>query len=208
VQLLGLTGGIATGKSTVAARLRGAGVPVIDADDVAREVVSVGTVGLEEIVKAFGPNVLDRLGGLDRKALARLVFSSTAARATLEAITHPLIASRTSEYAAALESRGEPIACYEAALLVESGIADRYRPLVVCACPETLQLTRLQARDGLSENEAFARVRAQLPLSAKIAMADHVLATDGSMDDTRRRADELLARLCRQWNVDPARYGL
>jgi dephospho-CoA kinase len=207
VHLFGLTGGIATGKSTVAARLRAAGVPVIDADDVAREVVGFGTPGLEAIARAFGPSALDPRGAVDRKALGRIVFASATARRTLEAITHPRIAQRTSELAAELATRGEPIACYEAALLVESGTADLYRPLVVCACPRDVQLARLQARDGLSEPEALARIDAQLPLEAKCAIADRMLDTSGGVADTQRRTDELLKALCREWNVDWARYG-
>jgi dephospho-CoA kinase len=208
VHLFGLTGGIATGKSTVAARLRAAGVPVIDADDVARHVVGSGTPGLEAVAKTFGPGVLDCRGALDRKALGRVVFASHQARKALEAITHPLIAQRTSELAAELAARGEPIACYEAALLVESGIADRYRPLVVCACPNEIQLARLRARDSLNDEEALARVRAQMPLEAKVAMADHVVETSGDLTDTERRTDELLSDLCLAWGVDVARYGV
>jgi dephospho-CoA kinase len=208
VHLFGLTGGIATGKSTVAARLRAAGVPVIDADSVAREVVGLGSLGLDAVARAFGPRVLDHRGAVDRKALGELVFASPAARTTLEAITHPLISQRTSELAEELAARGEPVACYEAALLVESGIADRYRPLVVCACAQDIQLARLRARDGLSEEEALARARAQMPLDVKAATADHVLDTSGCVADTQRRADELLKMLCLEWGVDSARYGL
>lgn len=206
MHIFGLTGGIATGKSTVAARLRAIGVPVLDADAVARDVVALGTPGLEAIARAFGPSVIDSRGAVDRKALGRVVFESPAARIALEAITHPLIAARTAELAEGLAARGEPIACYEAALLAEVGIADRYRPLVVCACPTDLQLTRLRARDGLSEGDALARVRAQMPLEAKVAMADRVLDTSGSVEDTERRADELLKALCLEWGVDSARY--
>lgn len=208
MHIFGLTGGIATGKSTVAARLRAIGVPVLDADAVAREVVAVGTPGLEAIARAFGPSVLDSRGAIDRKALGRIVFESPAARRALEAITHPLIATRTLELAEDLAARGEPLACYEAALLVEVGIADRYRPLVVCACPNDLQLTRLRARDGLSQEDALARVRSQMPLEAKVAMADRVLETSGSVADTERRADELLKALCLEWGVDAARYAV
>jgi dephospho-CoA kinase len=192
----------------VAARLRAAGVPVIDADDVARDVVGSGTRGLEAVAKTFGPGVLDGRGALDRKALGRLVFTSPEARKTLEAITHPLIAKRTSELTEELALRGEPIACYEAALLVESGIAERYRPLVVCACPNETQLARLRARDGLNEDEALARLQAQMPLEAKVAVADHVLETSGSVADTEHRTDELLSALCVKWGVDVARYRM
>jgi len=150
VHLFGLTGGIASGKSTVAARLRARGVPVIDADEVAREVVAPGTVGLRALVDAFGGGIVGADGALDRKALARVAFSNDGARKRLNAITHPLIAQRTAARAAELAASGEPLVCYEAALLVENGVADAFRPLVVVACPEDVQLARLRSRDGAS----------------------------------------------------------
>src|SRR5271155_4114768 len=130
MHLFGLTGGIASGKSAVAARLRAFGVPVIDADDVAREVVASGTEGLRAIVAEFGDGVLDAVGALDRKALGRVVFADDVKRKRLNAITHPLIGKRTRERAAELDRAGEPLACYEAALLVENGAQDAFRPLV------------------------------------------------------------------------------
>ena len=132
VHLFGLTGGIASGKSTVAARLRALGVPVIDADQLAREVVAPGTDGLREIVDQFGAGVIGASGALDRKALAKLVFADESARRKLNAITHPRIAARARELAEALAGTGEPLACYEAALIVENGLTDALRPLVVC----------------------------------------------------------------------------
>jgi dephospho-CoA kinase len=207
VHLFGLTGGIASGKSTVAARLRARGVPVIDADEVAREVVAAGTPGLQAVVAAFGPSVLDRDGALDRKALGQVVFADDGARRRLNAILHPLIGQRTTERAAELASQGEPLACYEAALLVESGLVAMFRPLVVVACDERVQLARLRARDGLSEDEARARVAAQKPLAEKVAVADHVIDTSGSLADVAARTDEVLRAVCREAGVDPSRYG-
>src|SRR5437899_525791 len=123
MHLFGLTGGIASGKSAVAARLRARGVPVIDADALAREVVAKGSEGLAEIVKAFSEDVLAPDGSLDRKRVADRVFHDANARRTLNAITHPLIGALTSRRAAELASRGEPLACYEAALIVENHMA-------------------------------------------------------------------------------------
>lgn len=208
MHLFGLTGGIASGKSTVAARLRSRGVPVIDADELAREVVAPGSAGLRAIVDAFGAGVLDADGSLDRKGLARIAFATDAARKRLNAITHPLIGARTAERAAALNAAGEPLACYEAALLVENGIAHMFRPLVVVACPEAVQIARVQSRDEASREDALARIRAQKSLAEKVAVADYVIETTGTLEDNRARTDEVLRAICEKLGVDFARYAL
>jgi dephospho-CoA kinase len=206
VYLFGLTGGIASGKSTVGARLRERGVPVIDADALAREVVAVGSAGLAEVVAAFGSGVLGADGALDRKGLGRLVFGDASARARLNAIVHPRIAELTVDRAAWLASAGEPLSCYEAALLVENGLADAFRPLVVCSCPEDLQLSRLLARGDLSADEALARIRAQKPLAEKLAAADYLIDTSGPMARNAVQTDEVLLALCERLGVDFGRY--
>lgn len=208
MHVFGLTGGIASGKSTVAARLRARGVPVIDADELAREVVAPGTEGLRAIVEAFGAGVFGPAGTLDRKALARIAFSDLAARKKLEGITHPRITRLAVERAQELARAGEPLACYEAALIVENGMADAFRPLVVVACPEDVQVARVRARDGASADDALARIRAQKPLSEKVAVADHVIDTSGSMEDSAKRTEEVLRAVCAKVGVDPRRYGL
>ena len=208
MHLFGLTGGIASGKSTVAARLRAHGVPVIDADELAREVVEPGTEGLRAIVEAFGEGVLDAAGALDRKALARIAFSDDAARRRLNAITHPRIGQRTAERADQLGRAGELLCCYEAALLVENGVADMFRPLVVVSCPESVQIARIQSRDDSSRADAMARIAAQKPLAEKVAAADFVIDTDGPVERSRERTDEVLRAICERLAVDPARYAL
>ena len=208
VHLFGLTGGIASGKSAVAERLRARGVPVIDADEVAREVVAGGTEGLRAIVAEFGEGVLDAGGTLDRKALGCVVFADEAKRKRLNAITHPLIGRRTFERAAELDRAGEPLGCYEAALLVENGAADAFRPLVVVACPEEVQVARVIARDGATREEALARIRAQKPLAEKVAVADFVIDTDGPVEASASRTVEVLAAICRRVGAEPGRYGL
>ena len=205
MHLFGLTGGIASGKSTVAARLRARGVPVIDADELAREVVAPGTPGLAAVVEAFGTSVLAPDGSLDRKALATVAFADPAARKRLEAITHPRITQLSMERAAELERAGEPLGCYEAALLVENKVADAFRPLVVVACPEEMQIERLVAR-GSTRDDAVARIRAQKPLAEKTAAADHVIDTTGTLEDNARRTDEVLRAICQELDVDPKRY--
>jgi dephospho-CoA kinase len=206
VHLFGLTGGIACGKSAVAARFRERGVPVIDADALAREVVAPGTDGLREIVEAFGSGVLAPDGSLDRKALASVVFADAAKRKRLNAITHPRITVLTMQRAGELGAQGHPLACYEAALIVENGVADAFRPLVVVAAPVELQLSRVMARDGAREEEARARIAAQTPLEAKVAAADFVIENTGTREALRARTDEVLDAVCLRLGVDPSRY--
>jgi dephospho-CoA kinase len=207
VRLFGLTGGIASGKSAVAARFRARGVPVIDADELAREVVAPGTPGQAEVVRAFGPEVLRADGSLDRKAVARIVFADDEKRRALNAIVHPRITQLTLARSSELAQKGEPLACYEAALLIENGLADAFRPLVVVSASESVQIARTVARDGATEDEARARIRAQMPLEQKTRAADIVLENDGSLDALARAADDALDRVCRDVGIDPGRYA-
>ena len=190
--LFGLTGGLASGKSTVAARLRARGLPVIDADALAREVVAPGSEGLAEVVRALGPEVLLPDGGLDRARVAELIFGDPDRRRRLNAIVHPRIGALTAERAAELAARGEDLACYEAALLVENGLADAFRPLVVVAAPEAVQVARAMARDRATEAQVRARLAAQRPLADKIAVADYVIDNSGAPEDTQQQTDEVL----------------
>ena len=207
IRLFGLTGGIGSGKSTVAQRFRERGLPVIDADVLAREVVAPGTEGLEEIVRAFGPEVLDESGALDRKRVAAKVFSDREARATLNRITHPRVAALARDRAAALDEAGEPLACYEVPLLFEGGLADVLRPIVVVSVDPETQVERTVARDSCTPEEARARVEAQMPLAEKVRQADHVIDNGGSIEETRARADAVLDAVCRGLSIDPARYA-
>jgi dephospho-CoA kinase len=207
VHIFGLTGGIASGKSTVAANLRSRGVPVIDADELAREVVAPGTAGLRAVVDAFGSGMLSAQGQLDRASLARVAFADDAARLRLEAITHPLITRRMLDRAADLAQAGEPLACYEAALLVEIGAHQQFRPLVVVACPEEVQLARVRARHG-SEQDALARIRAQKSLAEKVSVADFVIDTSRPLAENARQTDAVLQSICARLGIPPASYGL
>ena len=206
MHLFGLTGGIASGKSAVAARLRERGVPVIDADKLAREAVAPGTAGLAAIVERFGRDVLLDDGTLDRKKLAGVVFGDEEKRKALNAIVHPHVTTLTFKEASRLRDEGEALACYEAALIVENGVADAFRPLVVVSAPEELQVARATARDGSTTEEARARIRAQMPLSEKVAVADLVIENTGSLAELERRTDEVLAEICARLNVDPDMY--
>lgn len=206
MHLFGLTGGIASGKSRVAARLRQRRVPVIDADQLAREAVLPGSDGLTAIVATFGSDVLLPDGTLDRKKLAAAVFGDDEKRRALNAIVHPEVARLTFTEASRLRDAGEALACYEAALIVENRMADAFRPLVVVSAPEDVQVARAMARDGSTEDEARARIRAQVPLADKIAAADYVIENAGSLEDLDRRTDEVLATICEKLGVDAAPY--
>lgn len=193
--LFGLTGGLGSGKSTVAARLRAQGVPVIDADALAREVVAPGREGLAEVVRAFGPEVLAPDGSLDRARLSEIVFQDAEKRRLLNSILHPRIGALGMQRAMEHQARGEQVVCYEAALLVENGLADAFRPLVVVAVPEEVQVARAMARDKASEEQVRARLAAQLPLAEKVRVADFVIDNSGAREETERQTDEVLARI-------------
>jgi dephospho-CoA kinase len=192
---VGLTGGIASGKSTVAAMLREMGAAVVDADALAREVVEPGEPALAEIARRFGPGVIAADGRLDRAALARIVFADEEARRDLGAITHPRVAALAAERTRALADAGAPIVFYEAALLVENGLHRGLSALIVVAVPPEVQLERLIRRDGLSADEARARLAAQLPLAEKIRVADYVIDNAGTVEDTRRQVEALYRKL-------------
>lgn len=206
MHLFGLTGGIASGKSAVAARLRDRGVPVIDADQLARDAVAPGTEALAAIVKRFGADILLPDGSLDRKKLGAIVFKDEEKRNALNAIVHPQVTLLTFAASKAYRDEGEALVAYEAALIVENGIADAFRPLVVVAAPEDVQLARIMKRDGLTEDEARARIASQMPLAEKIKVADYVIENTGSRGDLERRTDAVLDALCARLDVDADRY--
>lgn len=195
IRVFGLTGGLASGKSSVARMLRERNVPVIDADMLAREVVEKGSDGLAEIVKLFGEEVLLPDGSMDRPKVAQIVFGDADKRRALNRIVHPRIAALSAERISALDAAGEPIACYEAPLLVENGLADAFRPLVVVAASEEVQVARAMARDAATEEQVRARLAAQLPLAAKVAAADFVIDNGGDAAATERQVDEVLAAI-------------
>lgn len=185
--IVGLTGGIGSGKSTVARFFAELGVPVVDADQVARDVVEPGSDGLTAVVGVFGEEILDDQGRLDRAELGRRVFGDEEARAQLEAILHPRIAAASMEKLLALSREGHPYAIYEAALLVEKGTHRTMGALVVVAVAPQTQIARVRARDDLDEAGARARLAAQLPLEEKIAVADFVIRNDGALEETREQ---------------------
>jgi dephospho-CoA kinase len=195
VTLIGLTGGIAVGKTTVARIFAELGAPVIDADALAREVTAPGTEVLERIVEAFGEGVLDSGGRLDRKALGRIVFSDVEARRRLEAITHPAIIAAAGERVDALGRQGHRVVLYEAALLIEAGRHRDMDSLIVVVADDEQRVSRLMQRNELSREEAVARLAAQLPQERKVELADHVIDNSGSLEQTRARVEEVWSSL-------------
>jgi dephospho-CoA kinase len=190
---VGLTGGIGSGKSTVAALLAGKGAVVIDADVIAREVVAAGTPGLAAVVEEFGQEVLTPEGELDRPRVGALVFADEAARRRLEAIVHPLVLERI----VAIESAAAEgdVVVQDIPLLAEGGRAGEFdEVLVVDVAPET-QLDRLVRDRGMSEDDARARIAAQATREQRLAIATHVIDNDGTLDQLRARVDEVWAAL-------------
>jgi len=187
VHSIGLTGGIGTGKSTVARLFADRGAAICDADEEAHALLAPGGGAVEAVVRSFGSEVLGADGGIDRERLGRLVFADTEARARLEAISHPLIARRLAEAARQALERGAPVFLVEAALLVETGRHRDFQTLVVVrADPERVR-TRVAARDRLSADELDARIAAQTSEAERLAVADHVIDNGGSLEDTERQ---------------------
>jgi dephospho-CoA kinase len=180
--LVGLTGGIGSGKSEVSKRLAALGAMVVDADKVAREVVEPGTPGLRDVVAAFGPGVLLADGALDREGLGRVVFGDPEKLAQLNAIVHPLVGERIAAIMATVEKdHPEAVVVYDVPLLVENNLQGRYEVVVVVAASPQTQLHRLVEQRGMAAEDAEARIAAQAPLAAKLAVADYVIDNDGDL---------------------------
>lgn len=190
--VIGLTGGIATGKSTVAALLRDRGIPVVDADLAARAVVEPGQPALRAIVEAFGPAALLPDGRLDRAAMRARIIADPSARKTLERITHPAIAAWIADELQQVRERGAPVAFVEAALMVETESYRAYPQVWVVACDPATQLARLTARDGMSVDDAQKLIATQLPIHDKVAVADVVIHNDGTPEELRAEVARLL----------------
>ncbi|NMR20908.1 dephospho-CoA kinase [Cellulomonas fimi] len=196
MQRIGLTGGIAAGKSVVASHLAELGAVVIDYDELARAAVRPGSVGLEEVVEAFGPEVLAADGSLDRPALAQVVFADPDALARLNAVVHPEVRRLAAEReAAAAAGAAGAVVVHDVPLLVESGLADSFHLRVVVQAPPGIRIRRLVAERGLTEDEARQRVDAQAGEDQRLAVADVVLDGTGSVEALRAQVDELWGRI-------------
>ncbi|HEY8548986.1 MAG TPA: dephospho-CoA kinase [Vicinamibacterales bacterium] len=193
---IALTGGIATGKTYVRRRLASHGVPTIDADALARDAVAPGTPGLDAVVARFGPGVLKEDGSLDRRALGAIVFKDPDARRDLEAIVHPVVRSAWRAWLDGLAARGDvAFAVADIPLLYETGADAEFDRVIVTTCPPSQQVARIVERDGLSEEEARARVASQWPLEEKVRRADYVIDTGGTFGDTNRQIDRTVEKL-------------
>lgn len=189
-----LTGGIATGKTHVLGRLDALGVPTIDADILARDAVAPGTPGLDAVVAAFGPGILDATGSLDRKRLGAIVFADPSKRQALEAIVHPEVRRAMDRWFARLDP-ATPFAVADIPLLYETGRDRDFQKVIVTACAPEVQVRRVMERDGLSEAEARQRIAAQWPIAEKERRADYVIRTDGTFAETDRQVREVYETL-------------
>jgi dephospho-CoA kinase len=190
-----LTGGIATGKSYVRARLASHGLPTLDADTLARDAVAAGSAGLDEVVARFGAGLLSADGSLDRRALGAVVFGDPQARADLEAIIHPRVREATGVWLDRLAIAGDPLAIVDIPLLYETGRDHDFDRVIVTSCPRVQQVTRVVERDGLTAAQAEARIDAQMPTDEKVRRADFVIDTGGTFGDTNRQVDRVVERL-------------
>ncbi len=193
--VLGVTGGIASGKSFVAEVFGRLGAVVISADELAREVVQPGAELLERLVEHFGPEILSEDGTLDRDALGKKIFTDEEQRRTLNALIHPAIASLAERRLAEARRAGYPLIVYEAPLLFEAGAQSRVDAVLVVKVDPQVQLERLMARDGIDESSARRKIAAQMPQAEKLARADFVIDNSADRDDTRQQAEQLFERL-------------
>ena len=193
MRIIGLTGGIASGKSTVAKMFAALGAPVVDADQLAREVVEPGQPALAEIAARWPQVVVN--GVLDRKALAATIFGNDAERLALNAITHPRIAQASMARMQALAAKGQRAAIYEAALIVENNLDRGMDGLVVVSVPPPVQQERLIQREGLTAEQAQARLAAQAPLSEKLQRANWVIDNGGMLPATQAQVEQVWRRI-------------
>jgi dephospho-CoA kinase len=196
--IIGLTGGVASGKSTVSSVLKEEGAYLIDADQIARELVQPHTPAWHELVKVFGEQILQRDGSIDRKKLAALVFSHPEKRGLLNRLLHPRIREETERRLKEIGERDpRAIVVIDAALLVETGDYREMDGLIVVYSSVAQQIERLEKRDGMSREEAERIVSAQLPLEEKLKAADMVVPNEGSIEETRRKARDIFQKLNR-----------
>ncbi|MBE3551758.1 MAG: dephospho-CoA kinase [Kyrpidia tusciae] len=195
--IAGLTGGIASGKSTVSRMFVALGARLVDADQVAREVVEPGTDGLEELTAAFGKDILLADGQLDRKKLGARVFGRPDQLAKLNAIVHPRVRARMAELTGEiLEGDPRAVVLWDVPLLIEGGLVEQVDVCILVWVPEKVQLRRLMSRNGLSAEEAMARIRSQMPLDDKRRYADYVIDNSGDLAWTRQQVERVWQALC------------
>lgn len=192
---LGLTGGIATGKSTISTYLSSKNIPVLDADKIARQVVEPGTPGLAEIVQYFGDDILQDNQTLNRKALGQIVFNDEQALQKLNEITHPRIQQMMMDQLAVLAQSNTPLVILDIPLLLENHNEAGADAVMLVAIPKQLQLERLMNRNHLTQAEAESRIAAQMPLAEKEQLADYIIDNSGSVADTYRQVDQVINQI-------------
>jgi dephospho-CoA kinase len=196
VIIAGLTGGIASGKSTVSGFLSDAGARVIDADKIAREVVQQGTPGYNAILDVFGRTILLPGGDIDRKRLGEIIFNDPDKKARLDAIVHPMVSARSAEMIAQIAAETpDAVVILDIPLLLEAGMGSDLAEVIVVYVPENIQLKRLMNRDGIDEQSAMARIRSQMPIEEKRKHATVVIDNSGTIFDSRRRALAVFSHL-------------
>lgn len=195
MKLVGLTGGIASGKSTVAKILQSLGAAIVNADDLAREVVEPGHEAWKEIVAAFGADILQSDQTLDRQKLRTLIFNQPEARKRLESIIHPRVRALAEERIRQYAAAGYPVVIYEVPLLFEGNLQEWLRPVILVACDVETQTARLQKRDHLTATDAEKHIAAQMSLKDKRRLADYVIENNGSLEDLERQTRQILEEL-------------
>ena len=195
MKLVGLTGGIASGKSTVAKILQSLGAAIVNADDLAREVVEPGHEAWKGIVAAFGADILQSDQTLDRQKLRTLIFNQPEARKRLESIIHPRVRALAEERIRQYAAAGYPVVIYEVPLLFEGNLQEWLRPVILVACDVETQTARLQNRDHLTAADAEKHIAAQMSLKDKRRLADYVIENNGSLEDLERQTRQILEEL-------------
>lgn len=193
--IVGLTGGIASGKSTVSKTFKEHNIPVVDADIVARQVVELGTPGLQQIKDAFGKDYLNEDETLNRSKLGELVFKDQKSLDKLNNIMDPLMREEQKKQFKKLKERGFKLAVFDAALICEMGNADKYRPLIVVACPLEIQLQRLMARNSLTKEQAMARIDKQFSMEIRTKLADYVIDTSKDIENSIKQTVKIIRKL-------------
>lgn len=189
---IGLTGGLASGKSTVAGLLRKKGFAVLDADQVAQDVLKKGSPGLKQVVQVFGTDLLGADGELNRKKMAELVFSSKSHLQQLENIVHPLVQEKIRKLRSELEKKGDLMAFYDVPLLFEKNLFSQFDAVIVVVADEATQILRMKSRNSWGDEEIQRRLKSQLPMAEKEKRAHHVIRNHGSLDDLEDQVDQLV----------------